>query len=81
MLRPAAGHRRRGKFRRGVALLGRDDQLLELMLYPCQAPELALLARDFSNQTFIVNHCGSPVSETEQSAFVSRECAASVPNR
>jgi predicted TIM-barrel fold metal-dependent hydrolase len=51
------------------------------MLYPCQAPELALLARDFSNQTFIVNHCGSPVSETEQSAFVSRECAASVPNR
>jgi predicted TIM-barrel fold metal-dependent hydrolase len=48
-------------FRRGVALLARHDQLLELMLYPYQAEEVARLARDFPNQIFVVNHCGSPV--------------------
>jgi predicted TIM-barrel fold metal-dependent hydrolase len=35
--------------------------LLELMLYPYQAQEVARLARDFPDQTLIVNHCGSPV--------------------
>jgi predicted TIM-barrel fold metal-dependent hydrolase len=48
-------------FRRGVALLARHDQLLELMLYPYQAEEVVRLARDFPSQTFIVNHCGSPI--------------------
>ena len=48
-------------FRRGVALLARHDQILELMLYPYQAHEVARLARDFPEQTFIVNHCGSPI--------------------
>ncbi len=48
-------------FRRGVALLARHDQILELMLYPYQAEEVSRLARDFPNQTFIANHCGSPI--------------------
>ena len=48
-------------FRRGVGLLARHDQLLELMLYPYQAEEVARLARDFPDQTIIVNHCGSPI--------------------
>ena len=48
-------------FRRGVALLAQHDQLLELMLYPYQAEEVSRLASDFPNQTFIVNHCGSPI--------------------
>jgi predicted TIM-barrel fold metal-dependent hydrolase len=48
-------------FRRGVALLARHDQLLELMLYPYQAEEAVRLARDFPDQIFIVNHCGSPI--------------------
>ena len=48
-------------FRRGVALLAGHDQLLELMLYPYQAEDVARLARDFPHQTFIVNHCGSPI--------------------
>ena len=51
--------------RRGVALLGRHDQLLELMLYPSAKPRW----RAPSPPTFIVNHCGSPGSETEQSAL------------
>jgi predicted TIM-barrel fold metal-dependent hydrolase len=48
-------------FRRGVALLARHDQIFELMLYPYQAEEVARLARDFPNQTFVLNHCGSPI--------------------
>ena len=31
------------------------------MLYPYQADEVARLARDFPDQTFIINHCGSPI--------------------
>src|SRR5580698_4202322 len=48
-------------FRRNVALLARHNQLLEFMLYPYQAEEVLRLARDFPDQTFIVNHCGSPI--------------------
>ena len=53
-------------FRRGVALLARHDQLLEFMLYPYQAEEVARLARDFPDQTFIVNHCGSPIDRDQR---------------
>ncbi len=53
-------------FRRGVALLARHEQLLELMLYPYQAEEVTRLARDFPNQTFIVNHCGSPIDRDRE---------------
>ena len=31
------------------------------MLYPYQAEEVVQLARDFPDQIFIVNHCGSPI--------------------
>ena len=58
---PRPGIANEADFRRGVALLARHDQFLELMLYPYQAEEVARLARDFPNQTFIVNHCGSPI--------------------
>jgi predicted TIM-barrel fold metal-dependent hydrolase len=58
---PRPGIADEADFRRGVALLSRHDQLLELMLYPYQAEEVARLARDFADQTFIVNHCGSPI--------------------
>ncbi len=58
---PRPGIADEAEFRRGVALLARHNQLLELMLYPYQAEEVSRLARDFPNQTFIVNHCGSPI--------------------
>jgi predicted TIM-barrel fold metal-dependent hydrolase len=58
---PRPGIANEADFRSGVALLARHDQLLELMLYPYQAEEVVRLARDFPDQTFIVNHCGSPV--------------------
>ena len=63
---PRPGIADEADFRRGVALLARHDQLLELMLYPYQAEEVARLARDFPNQTFIVNHCGSPIDRDQQ---------------
>jgi predicted TIM-barrel fold metal-dependent hydrolase len=52
-------------WRRGVALLARHDFLLELMLYPYQAEDVARLARDFPDQRFIINHCGSPVDRDQ----------------
>ena len=58
---PRPGIANEEHFRRGVALLARHDQLLELMLYPYQAEEAVRLARDFPDQIFIVNHCGSPI--------------------
>jgi predicted TIM-barrel fold metal-dependent hydrolase len=58
---PRPGIADEADFRRGVMLLARHNQLLELMLYPYQAEEVARLARDFPNQTFIVDHCGSPI--------------------
>jgi predicted TIM-barrel fold metal-dependent hydrolase len=58
---PRPGIANEANFRRGVALLARHNQVLELMLYPYQAEEVARLARDFPDQTIIVNHCGSPI--------------------
>lgn len=58
---PGPGIADEADFRHGVALLARHDRLLELMLYPYQAEEVARLAEDFPNQTFVVNHCGSPI--------------------
>ena len=58
---PRAGIADEPAFRRGVSLLPRRGLILELMLYPYQAEEVARLARDFPDQPFIVNHCGSPI--------------------
>lgn len=58
---PRAGVADEPDFRRGVALLAQRHLLLELMLYPYQAEELARLAQDFPDQPFIINHCGSPI--------------------
>jgi predicted TIM-barrel fold metal-dependent hydrolase len=63
---PRPGIADEADFRRGVALLARHNQLLEFMLYPYQAEEVARLARDFPNQTLIVNHCGSPIDRDRE---------------
>jgi predicted TIM-barrel fold metal-dependent hydrolase len=63
---PRPGIADEADFRRGVALLARHDQLLEFMLYPYQAEEVVRLARDFPDQTFIVNHCGSPIDRDRE---------------
>ena len=48
-------------WRRGLRLLAGHRFLLELMLYPYQAEQLARLARDLPDQRFVINHCGSPI--------------------
>jgi predicted TIM-barrel fold metal-dependent hydrolase len=48
-------------FRRGVGLLRRHGFVLELLMNPYQAEEVAQLARDFPDQRILVNHCGTPV--------------------
>lgn len=58
---PRAGVADEPDFRRGVSLLSRRNLMLELMLYPYQAEEVARLARAFPDQRFIINHCGSPI--------------------
>jgi predicted TIM-barrel fold metal-dependent hydrolase len=63
---PRPGIANEERFRHGVALLARHDQLLEFMLYPYQAEEVARLALDFPNQSFIVNHCGSPIDRDQE---------------
>jgi predicted TIM-barrel fold metal-dependent hydrolase len=49
------------QWRRGLKLLGRFNLALDLMMGPYQAQEVAQLARDFPDQLFIVNHCGTPI--------------------
>jgi predicted TIM-barrel fold metal-dependent hydrolase len=53
-------------FRQGVALLVRHNFLLELMIYPNQAEDIARLARDFPTLTIVINHCGSPVDRDRE---------------
>ncbi len=49
------------QWRRGLKLLRRFNLALDLMMGPYQAQEVAQLARDFPDQLFIVNHCGTPI--------------------
>jgi predicted TIM-barrel fold metal-dependent hydrolase len=63
---PRPGIADEADFRRGVKQLAHHDQILELMLYPYQAEEVARLARDFPGQTFIINHCGSPIDRDRE---------------
>ncbi len=50
----------RPAFRRGVGLLARHGFALELLMNPWQAAEVARLAADFPDQTFLINHCCTP---------------------
>lgn len=47
-------------WRAGLARLARYGWLLELLMNPHQAIEVAALARDTPSQVFVVNHCCTP---------------------
>jgi predicted TIM-barrel fold metal-dependent hydrolase len=49
------------QWRAGLARLEAHGLLFELMVFPNQLPQAARLARDFPNQLFVLNHCGSPI--------------------
>jgi predicted TIM-barrel fold metal-dependent hydrolase len=52
-------------WRRGLALLARHGFVLDLLMNPHQSMEVAALADDFPDQTFIVNHCATPNDRDE----------------
>ena len=55
----------RASFRRGVGLLGRHGLVLELLMNPFQAAEVARLAGDFPDQPILINHCCTPNDRDE----------------
>ncbi|MFI5013007.1 MAG: amidohydrolase family protein [Hyphomicrobiales bacterium] len=48
-------------WRRGFARLREHGLLLELLMNPYQAQDVTRLAAEFPDQTFVINHCGTPV--------------------
>jgi predicted TIM-barrel fold metal-dependent hydrolase len=48
-------------WRRGLTRLGAHDLILELLMNPYQSDEVARLAAAHPTQTFIINHCGTPI--------------------
>lgn len=55
----------RPDWRRGFARLASNNLLLELLMNPHQAAEVARLAQRFPQQRFVVNHCGTPIDRDE----------------
>jgi predicted TIM-barrel fold metal-dependent hydrolase len=48
-------------WRRGFAQLRAHGLMLELLMNPYQAQDVARLAAEFPDQTFVINHCATPV--------------------
>jgi predicted TIM-barrel fold metal-dependent hydrolase len=49
------------QWRAGLARLESHDLVFDLMVFPNQLAQAERLARDFPNQLFVLNHCGSPI--------------------
>ena len=49
------------KWRSGLRALGERGLVFDLMVYASQLEEAARLVRDFLDQTFVLEHCGSPI--------------------
>jgi predicted TIM-barrel fold metal-dependent hydrolase len=53
-------------WRAGLRRLRDHDLSFDLMIFPNQHGEAARLAGDFSDQQFILNHCGSPIDRSAE---------------
>ena len=53
-------------WRAGLAALRRHDFVFDLMVFPNQFGDALRLARDFPDQVFVLNHCGSPFERDTQ---------------
>jgi predicted TIM-barrel fold metal-dependent hydrolase len=49
------------QWRAGLARLQPHELFFDLMVFPNQLSQAERLARDFPNQLFVLNHCGSPI--------------------
>jgi predicted TIM-barrel fold metal-dependent hydrolase len=54
------------QWRAGLARLEAHDLVFDLMVFPDQLVQAEKLARDFPNQLFILNHCGSPIDRDRE---------------
>lgn len=52
-------------WRDNLGRLAGFDLAFDLMVFAHQLPEAARLIADFPDQTFVLNHCGSPIDRTE----------------
>ena len=50
-------------WRRGLAVLARHDLVFDLMIFADQLDDANRLVRDFPDQPFVLNHCGSPLDQ------------------
>jgi predicted TIM-barrel fold metal-dependent hydrolase len=48
-------------WRASLAMLARHNLVFDLMVYSRQLNAAARMVRDFPNQLFVLNHCGSPI--------------------
>ena len=48
-------------WRHGLARLGARGLMLELLMNPYQAEDVARLAADYPDQIFVINHCATPI--------------------
>jgi predicted TIM-barrel fold metal-dependent hydrolase len=53
-------------WRAGLSRLSRHNLVFDLMIFPGQLGDAARLARDFPDQPFILNHCGSPIDRDDE---------------
>jgi predicted TIM-barrel fold metal-dependent hydrolase len=53
-------------WRRGFAHLHKLGFMLEVLMNPYQAEELARLAAEFPDRVFVINHCGTPVDRDQE---------------
>jgi predicted TIM-barrel fold metal-dependent hydrolase len=53
-------------WRAGLGRLSRHNLVFDLMIFPGQLGDAARLARDFPDQPFILNHCGSPIDRDDE---------------
>ncbi|MBV9539589.1 MAG: amidohydrolase family protein [Acidisphaera sp.] len=60
-------------WRRGLVAAERHSLHLELLMNTHQADEVARLARDFPEQTFVVNHCGTPTERDREGLHAWRD--------
>ena len=60
-------------WRAGLKRLAAHDLVFDLMVFPGQLGDAARLARDFPEQVFVLNHCGSPIDRDAEGMRIWRD--------
>ena len=65
-------------WRANLGRLAAHDLVFDLMVFPHQLSEAARLAGDFPAQTFVLNHCGSPIDRDPDGMLAWRDGLATL---